>query len=309
MSYAHEIFGIKENRNQLWMQDLLHAGVSSVTFNSDRMLEIASSPFFKENGVAGYYMLLWCGYNNVSLKKFFKSGQKVTVQNSDYGTADTYILTGIDTSAQFVSEKYIAYMSTIAPGSEYYDGNVNNTVIQSWLAAETPNWFSGITSDTTGLGVIVNAYGYAHGLPTELKELLKRNTVQPKKFYPVINNEPYFLYNTWYGLGVKNEVGYTAMRLIRMANPTYYSDPKFSIGHTLSTIIMPTSTTQNNAHPLLAPCWLENTDPYLVGSLENVNNSQVKNLKTNELVTMPTESLPKLTDMVPQLARFSLDLQ
>lgn len=308
MSYAHEIFSIKENRNQIWMQDLLLAGITGATFNSDRMLEVAASPFIKDNGVAGYYMLLWCKYNNVKLSDMFKIGQKVTVKNSDYGTADNYILVDIDTTtARFVSEKYVAYMPAISPNATYYDGVMSNTVIQSWLKAETPNWFSGITPSTTGLGAIVAEYGYAHGIPVELKEILQRNTTQPKFFYPVVSDEPYFLYNTWYKLGIKNSFGYTAMYLIRTVNPTYYTDAKLKIGQMYRTIIMPMATTQNNTQPLLAPCWLENNDPYLIGSLSDVNDGKVKNLYTNEQVTMPSSSLPKLTDTVPQMAIFAVE--
>lgn len=308
MSYAHEIFGIKENRNQLWMQDLLLAGVTSSTFNSDRMLEIAASPFVKENGIAGYYLLLWCSYNNVKLSNIFQIGQKVTVKNSDYGTADNYILVEIDTAtAYFASEKYVAYMPAIDPSATYYDGVITNTVIQSWLKAETPNWFAGITPSASGLGALVAEYGYAHGIPVELKEILQRNTVQPKFFYPVISDEPYFLYNSWYKLGVKNAFGYTAMHIIRMLDPSYYTDPKLKIGQMFHTIIIPTASTQNNVKPLFAPCWLENDVPCMVGSLENVNDMKVKNLETNEAVTMLASSFPQLNHTVPQIARFAVE--
>lgn len=310
MSYAHEIFGVRETRHDMWMQDLLLAGTSSATFNSDRMREIAASPFIKDNGWAGYYLLLWCKYNNVPLKDMMRVGQKVAIRNSDYGTVDNYILVTINgTVAHFASAGFVCHMPTLPTGSTHYDGVADNTLIGAWLKSTVPNWHPNETpaAEGKGIGSVVAEYGYMHGLPEEFKDLLNQNTSQPKYFYPVINDTPYYLYNDWYKLGVRNafsETGvYIAKKMVVNSLPA-----KIRVGGTYWSVVLPSGSTQNNAYPLLGPTWLE--DPAFIASTTEANAVSYRDLKSNAVVSLPsTSSFPSLARYSsPHLARFTVDV-
>lgn len=306
MSYAHEIFGIRETRHDMWMQDLLIAGTSSATFNSDRMREIAASPFVKDNGWAGYYLLLWCKYNNVPLNEVMRVGQKVAIRNSDYGTVDNYILTSMsDGACYFSSQGYITYMPALTSDATYYDGNPSNTLIGTWLRAETPNWHSAIASGSTGLNAVVAEYGYSHGLPDEFKDVLKRNITQPKYVNPISHDEPYYLYNTAYKLGVRNEFAPTGVHIAKIFFNNVLPD-KVGIGKPFWSVILPVSATKDMTYPLLGPTWSEK--PHVMASLVNVNNMKLKNLDTNTYVDGSVGSYPNMaTSNVGHLARFSVE--
>lgn len=304
MSYAYEVFGIKETRHDIWMQDLLLAGTAGATFNSDRMYEIAASSFVKDNGFAGYYMLLWCKYNNVPISDIFRLGQRVAIQNNDYGTVDDYILIGLDSnSAHFASSTFIGYMPVLEPNSTHHDGDMNNTLIAKWLKAETPNWSDSIVPTISGLGAIVAEYGYAHGLPEEFKDILKSNTSSSKVVYPVVADTPYYFHNTWMPLGVKNVFGNTSIYLAKRMKVT---DPKVKIGaHSWGTVV-PASNTESNSYPTRCPFWSETT--YFIGSLEDVNTNQVTNMNNDVKTSLPETSFPSMTSFsTPQFAVFSVN--
>lgn len=252
MSYAHEIFGVRETRHDIWMQDLLLAGTSSATFNSDRMLEIASSPFVKDNGWAGFYLILWCKYNNVPLNEVLRVGQKVAIRNSDYGTVDNYILIRIlSGKATFVSENFIGYMPTLSSAATHYDGIAANTFCGAWLQAETPNWFD----KTTMVGnthKLIEEYGYSHGISEEFKEILSQNAVAYERCVnPYINDNPKDLYE-YTKLGMVNAPGATGIYSARLCGLTPLSAAR---GKKAWALVLPTSSTSGNAVPLAAPFW------------------------------------------------------
>ena len=307
MSYAHEIFGVRETRHDIWMQDLLLAGTSSATFNSDRLREIAASPFVKDNGWAGYYMLLWCKYNNVPLNEIMRVGQKVAIRNSDYGTVDNYILNSMSaTAAYFASANYIAYMPVLSSDKEYYDGIRDNTFIGAWLKAETPNWYSGINSVFTGVSLMVVAYGYSHGLPEEFKDLLKRNTSEPKNVNPFVLDDPYYLYRTCYSLGVRNEFGTTAIETAKIILDGNLS-AKIRVGGAFWSAFIPTSSTQGNPNPLVGATWSEK--PHIMATLTDALGTQFMNLDTNTVVESVTSAFPVLNNSYcGHLARFSVEI-
>lgn len=305
MSYAHEIFGVKETRYDIWKQDLMLAGTASTTFNSDRMQEIASSAFVKDDGFAGYYMLLWCKYNNIPLNQVMRVGQKVAVQNNDYGTVDNYVLVTLtDSLAYFVSEYFVAYMPTILQNSTHYDGNPNNSLIGAWLKAENPNWHPMVAPTAKSLGAIVADYGYMHGIPEELKDILKQNKSQPTYVYPIIHDTPYFLWNDWYPLGVTNKFGPTSIRMAKIISNGNLSD-KMKLGNAFWSVMLPTKSTEGMAYPTYGPTWLEK--PYCVGSLEQIQTLKVQNLSTGTVENIATNSLPSFVYSTPHLARFTIE--
>lgn len=306
MSYAHEIFGVRETRHDIWMQDLLLAGTSSATFNSDRMREIAASPFVKDNGWAGYYLLLWCKYNNVSIKDIFQIGQNVAIRNIDYGTVDNYVLVSVsDTVANFVSSCFVGFMPTLPATATHYDGVDGNTIIGQWLRGETPNWCSTVAPAASGLGALTATYAYGHGIPEELKDILKQNKSWPTYFYPVMSDEPYFLYNSWYKLGVRNVFGNTAIHTAKILTNNNL-DAKFKIGRAYWSVILPMNSTETNAYPLLGPSWLEK--PSNIGSISEVNALSYKDLDQNIVVQLASASLPSFTANTTHLARFTVEL-
>lgn len=305
MSYAHEIFGVKETRYDIWKQDLMLAGTSSATFNSDRMREIASSAFVKDDGFAGYYMLLWCKYNNVPLSEVMRVGQKVAIQNNDYGTVDNYVLNYIDsTAAYFVSANFVGYMPTLVSESTFYDGNSANTVIGSWLKAETPNWHASIVPSANGVGALVGDYGYMHGLPEEFKDILKQNATMAKCPWPLIDNDAAFLYNDYYKLGVRNTFGPTAIHTAKIiSNGNLASNMK--LGSPFWCVLVPESSTQNNAYPLVGATWHQGANG--VSSLAQANALQVQTLPGTTVSTLTLSSFPKLNASTPHFARFAVE--
>lgn len=302
MSYAHEIFGVRETRHDIWMQDLLIAGTASTTFNSDRMREIAASPFVKDNGFAGYYMVLWCKYNNVPLNEIMRVGQRLTLTNSDYGTTDDYILTSISTTAaHFLSARYVAYMPAIPTDSTYYDGNWQNSYIGAWLKAETPNWHSAMAAGATGMSAMIGEYGYSHGIPEEFRDILAQNTANPAFVHPFISDEPFTLYNTGYTLGVRNEFGNTAIKTAKIVTNGKL-DSKIRIGGAFWSAILPTGSTETNASPQHGSAWLET--PTQIASLANTNAGCYTYVPTGG--TTPASS-PKLIHLTGHLARFAVE--
>lgn len=307
MSYAHEIFGVKETRYDIWKQDLMIAGTASAVFNSERMRELAASAFVKEDGFVGYYMLLWCKYNNVPLNELMRVGQKVAIQNSDYGTVDMYVLNSMSaTAAYFASTHYIAYMPILAPTATYYDGNFYNTIIGSWLKAETPNWYSGITSGSKGMSALVAEYGYSHGLPEEFKDVLKRNVNERQFVNPFVVDDPSYLYRDGWSIGIRNEFGPTAIHTAKIVLDDVLPE-KVRMGASFWTAFIPQASTQNNAYPLIGATWSEK--PHVMATLDNANNLKFKNLDTNTFVDGTVGSYPNLaTSNVGHLARFSVDI-
>jgi hypothetical protein len=251
MSYAEHIFGTKENRIEMWVQDLMLAGTASATFNSDRMLEISESVFARDNGIAGYYLLLWCKYRGINLATAFRVGQKIAVPNRDYGTVDTYVLAEIrDTFAYFVSANYMYYGVAISPNNfKYYDGIVGNTVVGAWLSAETPNWYTGIdypfVVSSEYYSKLNQQYGYAHGVPDELKDILKQNVSQAKTFTPVLSDNPIGIIKCALENGATLKPSQTALYLLNKCG----NDEGITYNRNYWSVSIPTSSTQNNAIP------------------------------------------------------------
>lgn len=303
MSYAHEIFGVRETRHDIWMQDLLLAGTSSAVFNSDRMKEIAASPFVKENGWAGYYMLLWCKYHNVPLKDTMRVGQRLTLRNSDYGTTDDYIITSIsDTAAHFVSAGYVAYMPAIPTTATYYDGDWQNTLIGAWLKGETPNWHDSQPAGAKGMAALIAEYGYSHGIPEEFKDILAQNTANPKFVHPFIEDEPFTLYNNGYRLGVRNEFSSTGVYTAKIYTDGGLGGGKIRIGGAFWSAILPESSTASDTKPLYGSAWLEG--PAYIASRDNANNGLYTNLEGNGT---QSATIPSLVAPTGQLARFAVE--
>lgn len=307
MSYAHEIFGVRETRHDIWMQDLLLAGTASTTFNSDRMREIAASPFVKDNGWAGYYLLLWCKYNNVPLNEIMRVGQRVSIRNADYGTVDIYILNSMSaTAAYFVSANYIAYMPVLSSDKTYYDGIRDNTFIGAWLKADTPNWYNGINSGATGVSAMVAAYGYSHGIPEEFKDVLNRNVSEPKNVNPFVLDDPYYLYRTCYKLGVRNEFGPTSVQTAKIILDGNLPD-KIYIGGPFWSAFIPASSTQSNSNPLVGATWSEK--PHVMATLADALATKFMNLDTNTAVESVSAAFPILNNSYcGHLARFSVEI-
>lgn len=306
MSYAHEIFGVKGTRYDIWTQDLLLAGTASATFNSDRMREIAASPFVKDDGFAGYYLLLWCKYNNIPLNEIMRVGQKVAITNNDYGTVDYYILVTVNSSMlHFVSANFVGFMPTLVPGSTYYDGDPDHSLIGMWYKSESPNWCGSVTTGLTGVNALVANYAYGHGVPEELKDILKQNVSQPKHFYPVINDTPYFLYNDWYPLGVRNTFGNTAIHLSKMHNTPMGSNVR--LGAPCWSVVLPAGSTEHNTYPQLGPTWLET--PHSVATITEINSLTIRNLSDNVTYTTTIDNVPNMTVYnTPHLARFTVEI-
>lgn len=251
MSYAEHIFGVKEARIEMWVQDLMIAGTASATFNSDRMLEISESVFARDNGIAGYYLLLWCKYRGINLATVFRVGQKIAVPNRDYGTVDTYVLAEIrDTFAYFVSTNYMYYGVAISPNNfTHYDGVVDNTVVGAWLSAETPNWYTAIDYQFTNDGgyyfKLNQEYGYAHGVPDELKDILKQNVLQAKTFTPVISDNPRGIIKCALEGGATLKPSQTALHLLNKCG----KDEGITYNRNYWAVSIPILSTENNAIP------------------------------------------------------------
>lgn len=325
MSYAEHIFGVKEARIEMWVQDLMLAGTASATFNSDRMLELSESVFARDNGIAGYYLLLWCKQRGVNLATAFRVGQKVAVPNRDYGTVDTYILAEIrDTMAYFVSANYMYYGAAISPNDfTHYDGNIGNTVVGAWLGSETPNWYIRIdypfVNDGGYYSKLNQQYGYAHGVPDELKDILKQNVSQSKTFTPVISNSPGGIIKSAIDNGATLKPSQTALYLLNKCGNSL----NITYDRNYWSVSFPSGSTENNAIPAAGGYFAKNNSGRVFAADVTDMNSGVysgspsysirgitsTDIFNNSTVESGTESeFPSLLTHAAHLSTFKVEL-
>jgi hypothetical protein len=185
MSYAEQLFGVKENRAIEFATDLAWFGTNSVVYNDTEMMqEVLECPEAQKNPIANYYIYKYVREHGLDVQTYIPLGFKIGMYNKDYGFVINFMLFSYESGyCKFISDYSAGPFglswspvgtngSTILNMEDYTFIQFFNGSIKEWHK-EWNEFYAPVDHDYYMDKIMITMPGFLHGFSEDVKEDLK----------------------------------------------------------------------------------------------------------------------------------------